>query len=1628
MFFRRSNRRRFRVLPQRTNRHKKIELVQSVLETKRNSNRSERYEQTWAGHYYRRTSIQALETRRVLTDLSVAVALFEDVGGSPGAEILDTVPVFETGDTFFYQVLLEDLRPTPIPDVDPPAEGTLAFAASFNWDPDSFEFIDLPFDKRALVNPILSMGEPFLTGTLDQAAGEINNMGSGAAFSAFVNDGLGANGPDQFTMLHFQTQDPVFEAPFGIQVESGGFIGGQGFDPAETDTENQLITVLSGQTALISVQDVTVNEGDTGTTDFTFIVDMSEIVDAPVSVDFTTSDGTATSGSDFLAASNTITFQPGDTQETVTVTVNTDSTVELDETFYFTLNPTSLSASGRDVVISDPAALGTITNDDTATISIADDTVVEGDIGTSNRVYTVTLSQDVDVDVTLTAGTSDDTALAADNDYLSASQSITFFSGANTPQTLTVVVPGDEKVELDETYLVLLTDLQAQGRDATFENSGMATGTITNDDSASISIDDVAILEGDTGTTDFVFTVTLSHTVGVPVSLDFQTNDASAETSDNDYQSNAGTLVFQANETTKTITVQVNGDTNSEADQAFTVDLANLDAQGHDVTITKTSATGTILTDDPGLFVSDASIVEGDGGPAELTFTVSLVDLSGAGDTVVQLDTVDGTATAAEDYVAVTNHLVTLNALTPEQQVTVSLIGDLTHERDETLSLVLTPISGMSVITNGEGIGTILNDDFATLSIDDVTLDPEGDSGTTNVVFSVSLSRPVDTDVTFNYATTDGTASEATGDYVSDSGTLTFLKGDTTPADLSIPVTINQDTLVEADEFFEVVLSDLTDEGRNVDLTKSSGQANIIDDDSAEISIDDVTLTEGDSGTTAFNFNVTLSQSVDIPISLNVAAEDDTAQLGDDDFQAPASTVTFASQSSGPQVITVLVNADTKVELDESFNVVIDGLDAMGRNVSITDSTGTGAIENDDTATVSISDVTQNEGDSGSSILTFDVTLSNSVDVPVSMNFDTSDVLATNADGDYLPTNTTVTIPSGSVQQAVSVTVEGDTKFEDDETFDATLSNLDSGTSARDVTFAVATAVGTISNDDSLPTISIDNVTENEPETGTVDFTFMVTLSNPSSQVVTVDFTTETDTAEDETGDGDFDSSSGQLVFAGDPTNELQTPVTVRVNSDEASELVESFRVVLSNAQGATVVQASDEGVGTIVDDPRTASLSGGVFVADVGVPGIIVDLTGPALNTTSLRAITDSEGKYSFINLPAGQEYTIVQYQTPVLHDDLDVIGTQGGDVANDVFSNIVLQPAELGTDNNFHEERMVSTFISKRNFLSKTPPVVDYLASAVALRQTVYTTGLTSVVDSSQFLTPTYEPDTVASVQTPLSSSVATTEDDTTPQGDVALAVDDKPDVIEHESAVVDNEPELINNEPELINDEVELTNDEPAVVNEPPELTNDEPAVVNESPELTNDEPAVVNEPPAAIDSVPQITFAGSQVEVLGTQGDDLFVVTTDTTEHEIAINDQVHTVSATEVTQITFIGGEGNDTAVVTGSSAADVADLSPMSAVLSEQGLAYLVQISETENITLDGGPGEDEATVSDSPHNDLLVLDKTILTISSEDFLNRIVNFELARAVSDAGGIDIIDSEGATDYLLQFEGDWLEAS
>ena len=207
-----------------------------------------------------------------------------------------------------------------------------------------------------------------------------------------------------------------------------------------------------------------------------------------------------------------------------------------------------------------------------------------------------------------------------------------------------MLVNGDTTYEADEAFTVHLSN--ASG--ATISDAD-GTGTIENDDAApSFAIDDVTHNEGNAGTTSYVFTVTKTGSTALSSSVDFQTVDGTATVADNDYQANNGTLTFAANETTKQVTVLVNGDTTFEPNEAFTVHLSN--ASG--ATISDADGTGTIVNDDaaPSFAIDDVTHNEGNAGTTSYVFTVTKTG-STALSSSVDFQTVDGTATVADnDY------------------------------------------------------------------------------------------------------------------------------------------------------------------------------------------------------------------------------------------------------------------------------------------------------------------------------------------------------------------------------------------------------------------------------------------------------------------------------------------------------------------------------------------------------------------------------------------------------------------------------------------------------------------------------------------------------------------------------------------------------------------------------------------------------------------------------------------------------------------------------------------------------------------------------------------------------------------------------------------------------------------
>jgi hypothetical protein len=224
----------------------------------------------------------------------------------------------------------------------------------------------------------------------------------------------------------------------------------------------------------------------------------------------------------------------------------------------------------------------------TPTVSVNDVTVTEGNAGTGAAVFTVTLSAAASQPVTVAYATANGTATAG-SDYRATSGTLTIPAGQTTG-TITVLVNGDRLGEPNETFFVNLTS----PTNATITD-GQGVGTIL-DDEPRISIGDVSKKEGKKGqTTSFTFTVTLSAAHDQTVTMSFKTTDGTAKTSDNDYVAKSGTLTFAPGETTKTITIVVNGDTKKEADETFYLDLFGLSSNA---LFTKKRGAGTILNDD----------------------------------------------------------------------------------------------------------------------------------------------------------------------------------------------------------------------------------------------------------------------------------------------------------------------------------------------------------------------------------------------------------------------------------------------------------------------------------------------------------------------------------------------------------------------------------------------------------------------------------------------------------------------------------------------------------------------------------------------------------------------------------------------------------------------------------------------------------------------------------------------------------------------------------------------------------------------------------------------------------------------------------------------------------------------
>ncbi len=925
------------------------------------------------------------------------------------------------------------------------------------------------------------------------------------------------------------------------------------------------------------------------------------------------------------------------------------------------------------------------------TIGISPTTVTEDE--TTNLTYTFTRTGSTAAPLTVsfavsgTATFGDDYTQSGASTFTTTAGTVLFATGQST--TTVVIDPSaDTLVEADE--FVTLTLLDTTGY--TVSTPSAATGFIQNDDIAYINVNEPSVLEGDSGTTDLIFTLTITNDVDIEVPFNYEATSeyttivfippagptlvtiTGTATADVDYITTSGTVTFTgaANEMIDVI-VSVVGDEFVENDETLLFVIApNIGDGGRAVSFTPVT-TGTILNDDLADVTVAKTVTPPTVGTNEaITYTLEFSNVgTGLATGVVLTDALPSAiqvTSVISSGVAITqtssDPTVWQSAdLLPNTGGTITITGIVSDD----VTLIGTTITNSVSITATNDFTTTNNSASAAFDVVgvSVTVAPSSVNEDGADVLTYTFTRTGATAdplaVTFDVG---GTATFG-GDYLTSgattfdgaSGSVTFAAGMSTA---SFAVDPSADTLVELSE--TVVIS-LTDGSGYSVSTPDSATGTIDNDDSAGVTISDVSALEGDTGTVNLVFAVTLTNAVDAAVSVTYTTADDSATVADNDYAANGGSIDFPAGSTGTQQLIVTVNGDTTVEADETFSVTLTTVDASGHNVTITDADGIGTIENDDDDTaIAAQNADQNEGDAGETAFTFVISRtgfdSGVNSVAYTVTGAGSDPANADDFGGVFPSGT-ITFGSG-VTETLTISVTGDLTIEPDEQFNVTLSHV-----TRNLDIITATAQGIIRNDDAATVTLSGGTAQNEGNGGATSFVFTATLGAAVTKPFSIAYATNDGTAT--SADNDYNDSDGSLTFVGN-AGEMQTFV-VSVNGDLKVEADETFSVTLGAVTGALSQTISVDGspqVSTITNDD-IAALSIVDVTVDEGVGSALVTVTLSAestFTTTATYATSDDSAtagddyttSSGTITITAGATQAVIV--VPIIDDTLDENG----------------------------------------------------------------------------------------------------------------------------------------------------------------------------------------------------------------------------------------------------------------------------------------------------------------------------------------------------------------------------------
>jgi len=730
---------------------------------------------------------------------------------------------------------------------------------------------------------------------------------------------------------------------------------------------------------------------------------------APATVQFATSNGSATAGLDYVATNGTLTFPAGQITATFTVSILGDALCDGDETVNLTLsNPSSGNVLGvRGTAVLTILEAGSCINFSATTYSASENQ--------GSAVVTVTRSGPATGTATVQISTSNGTATAPADYTAVVNRTLSFGPGVRSVNT-SIPLVNDALLEGPET--VNLTLSNANG--ATLGVRSTAVLTIEDGDSGGVVQFSAATYTVIEGAGPVVITVTRTGSTLAGATVDFATSDGTA-TAGADYTATNGTLTFGAGQRSLTFQVPIAGDGVAESAETVNLTLSNPGPAG--ATTLGTRQTAVLRIFDGGATVGFSSTTYSvREGAASATITVALTGVN-ATPVTVDFATSDGTALDGVDYSARSGTLTFPPGGTPTsvrtRTFTVPILQDTIAEDPETLTLTLSAPVGAALVV-----------DRTTATLEIVDNDPGGtmqfsvaayivSEGVGNAVITVTRSGSA-AGATVDFATSNGSAT-AGADYTATNGTLTFGQG---VRSLTFTVPITDDVDAEGVETINLTLSNPTPVTTTTLGPRSTAVIRIVDNELA-LGFSTANYTVKENGGSA-TITVELTGVNVTPVTVNLGTSDGTATAGSD-YTTRTGTLTFAP-GGGPTTVrtrtfTVPILRDALVEIAETVQLTLSG--AIGATIAPGRDAATLFITDDDVGgVVQLSKDVFAATECAVTALTctakLTVSRTGGSAAGVTVDFTTADGTAV-AGVDYTATTDTVTFGPGQMTQTITI-------------------------------------------------------------------------------------------------------------------------------------------------------------------------------------------------------------------------------------------------------------------------------------------------------------------------------------------------------------------------------------------------------------------------------------------------------------------------------------------------------------------------------------------------------------------------------------------------------------------------------